>query len=65
MRQKYLSTGACMMHPGQAREAYGQKSEYWMWNLAHIAKKAFQVKTGLGIELNCTLKPDRVHNSIM
>lgn len=54
-----------MMHPGQAHEAYGQKSEYWIWILAHIAKKAFEVNTRLSIELNCTLKPDSMHNAII
>lgn len=52
MRQRYLSTGACMMHPRQAHEAYGQKSEYWILILAHIAKKVFEVNTRLIIELN-------------
>lgn len=50
-----------MMHPGQAHEAHGQKREYWIW----IAKKSIEGNTRLSIELNYTLKPESMHNSIM
>lgn len=52
------------LHDASRASLWGTKSEHWIWILAHIAKKAFEVKTGLDIEWNRTLKPDSMHNSI-
>lgn len=54
-----------MMHPGHAHEAQGQKNQYWVWILAHVGKKTFEVKAELGMEVNCALRLENMHGGIM